>query len=91
MTLRQGTLMLGAGITHKHLGATGFEPANLSVPNRALYQAELHPAVLRPALVSPALCTFLELQTWTGIIRNAPEGECRFHTSESEIYNLCAT
>jgi len=47
--------------------------------------------VLRPALVSPALCTFLELQTWTGIIRNAPEGECRFHTSESEIYNLCAT
>ena len=25
------------------VGVTGFEPANLTVPNRALYQAELHP------------------------------------------------
>ena len=28
-----------------HLGATGFEPAILSVPNRALYQTELHPEI----------------------------------------------
>ena len=27
------------------VGVNGFEPSNLSVPNRALYQAELHPEV----------------------------------------------
>src|SRR5450755_3991108 len=43
------------------IGATGFEPADLSIPNRALYQAELRPDRCRPAFVRVEFKSFLAL------------------------------
>ncbi len=71
----------------KTLGATGFEPANLSVPNRALYQAELHPAVGLPLVLLPDFVGFLEQQVHNGNHSVTPRSRMSLLTIAESLQN----